>query len=54
LIWLLRYLFTEVLDGRNEYISDGVERALGRKPTDFKEFVRKNAATGIWNQASEA
>jgi uncharacterized protein YbjT (DUF2867 family) len=54
LIWLLRYLFTEVLDGRNEYISDGVERALGRKPTDFKEFVRKNAATGIWNQAPEA
>jgi uncharacterized protein YbjT (DUF2867 family) len=54
LIWLLRYLFTEVLDGRNEYISDGVERALGRKPTDFKEFVRKNAATGIWNLAPGA
>ncbi|MCD9016590.1 SDR family oxidoreductase [Parachryseolinea silvisoli] len=54
LIWLLRYLFTEVLDGRNEYISDGVERALGRKPTDFKEFVRKNAATGIWNPVPEA
>ncbi|MBT1690279.1 NmrA family NAD(P)-binding protein [Dawidia soli] len=54
LIWLLRYLFTEVLDGRNEYIADGVERALGRKPTDFTEFVRKTAATGIWNPAPEA
>jgi uncharacterized protein YbjT (DUF2867 family) len=54
LIWLLRYLFTEVLDGRNEYIADGVERALGRKPTDFKEFARKVAATGVWNQAPGA
>lgn len=51
MIWLLRYLFTEVLDGRNESIADGVERALGRKPTDFKEFARKAAATGIWSQA---
>jgi uncharacterized protein YbjT (DUF2867 family) len=38
---LLRFLFTEVLDGRNEYVTDGVQRALGREPTDFREFARR-------------
>lgn len=47
-ISLITYLFTEVLDGRNAYITDGVERALGRKPTDFREYAKKAAATGIW------
>lgn len=41
-IEMLKYLFTEVLDGRNEYIADGVERALGRKPTTFNEFILNN------------
>lgn len=49
-ISLLKYLFTEVMDGRNEYLSNGVEEALGRKPTDFKEFVQKTIGTGVWNQ----
>jgi uncharacterized protein YbjT (DUF2867 family) len=48
LIWLVTYLFTEVLDGRNESIGDGVQQALGRKATDFTEYVRKTAATGVW------
>ncbi|OQP61949.1 NmrA family transcriptional regulator [Niastella vici] len=47
-IWLVTYLFTEVLDGRNESIKDGVQQALGRKPTDFSEYVRKAVATGVW------
>jgi len=47
-IWLISYLFTEVLDGRNASLADGVERALGRKPTDFSEYVRKAVATGVW------
>ena len=46
---LLTYLFTEVLDGRNASLTDDVERALGRKPTDFVEYVRKTATTGVWN-----
>lgn len=50
IISLLSYLFTEVLDGRNASITDGVEKALGRKATDFSEYVRKVAATGVWNQ----
>lgn len=48
LIWLVNYLFAEVMDGRNESIADGVQQALGRKATDFSEFVKKTAATGVW------
>ena len=47
-ISLLTYLFTEVLDGRNENLTNGVEQALGRKPTDFSEFVKKATANGVW------
>ena len=45
---LLNYLFTEVLDGRNAHLTDGVQRALGRPPRDFSEYAREAAATGIW------
>jgi uncharacterized protein YbjT (DUF2867 family) len=45
---LLRYLFTEVLDGRNASLGDGVQRALGRQPRDFSDYARDTAATGIW------
>ena len=41
----------ETLDGRNEKLSDGVPRALGRAPTSFAEFVRKTAASGAWAAA---
>jgi uncharacterized protein YbjT (DUF2867 family) len=46
---LLRYLFGEVLDGRNSHTTDGVQRALGRAPKDFSDFARDAAATGVWN-----
>jgi uncharacterized protein YbjT (DUF2867 family) len=42
IIELLNFLFTEVLDGRNEHLTNGVEEALGRKPTSFSEFIRAN------------
>jgi len=45
---LLSYLFTEVLDGRNTHLTDGVQRALGREPRDFADFAKSAAATGIW------
>jgi uncharacterized protein YbjT (DUF2867 family) len=47
-IALLRYLFTEVLDGRNARPDDGVQRALGRQPRDFRDFARRTAASGVW------
>lgn len=49
LAWLLNYLFSTVLDGRNAYLTDGVQRALGREPRDFGDFVRATAATSVWD-----
>lgn len=43
------YLFTEVMDGRNAQLADGVKRALGRQPKDFSTYVSEMAASGIWN-----
>jgi len=48
LVALLRYLFAEVLDGRNASLTDGVQRALGRPARDFRDFARRAAAAGAW------
>ena len=50
--WLLNYLFDSVLDGRNAYLCDGVQRALGREPTDFAEYAHRIAASGVWKLAA--
>lgn len=47
-VWLVRYLFTEVLDGRNAQLADGVQRALGRDARDFRDYGERTAATGVW------
>jgi uncharacterized protein YbjT (DUF2867 family) len=46
---LLTYLFSEVLDGRNAYLTDGLRRALGREPRDFSDYSRDSAAAGVWD-----
>ncbi|MEM6682613.1 MAG: NAD(P)H-binding protein [Pseudomonadota bacterium] len=51
-VWMLDYLFSTVLDGRNAHLTDGVERALGRPPKDFADFAREVAATGLWSSAA--
>lgn len=48
----LTFLFGEVLDGRNAYLTDGVQRALGREPRDFADYVRDAVATGVWSEAA--
>ena len=48
---LVNELFTVVLDGRNEYLTDGVQKALGRAPRDFAAYARETAGTGIWEGA---
>ena len=48
---VLTDLFSAVLDGRNAYLTDGVHRALGREPQDFKVYAREAAATGVWEAA---
>ena len=45
----LTELFTTVLDGRSAYVTDGVQRALGRGPRDFADYARTAAATGVWD-----
>jgi LuxR family transcriptional regulator, maltose regulon positive regulatory protein len=52
--YVLDYLAEEVLDGRNAYLSDGVQRALGRAPRDFADYARAAAATGVWNGSAAA
>lgn len=49
MISLMVELFTEVLDGRNSHVVDGVERALGRTPRDFSDYAKSAAATGMWD-----
>lgn len=50
-IWLVNYLFAEILDGRNASVTSDVEKVLGRKATDFSAYVKTTAATGAWNPA---
>jgi uncharacterized protein YbjT (DUF2867 family) len=50
-VWLFGYLFKEVLgNAENQEVSNDVENVLGRKATNFSEFVKKTALTGVWNQ----
>jgi uncharacterized protein YbjT (DUF2867 family) len=45
----LTALFREILDGRNASLTDGVQRALGRAPRDFREYAADAAASGVWS-----
>jgi len=46
---LLNDLFTEVLDGRNEMLTDGEQSMLGRQPKDFFTYATETAASGRWS-----
>jgi uncharacterized protein YbjT (DUF2867 family) len=41
-------LFGYVLDGHNEYLADGVTRALGREARRFADYARLAADNGAW------
>ncbi|EJC69230.1 LOW QUALITY PROTEIN: putative nucleoside-diphosphate sugar epimerase [Rhizobium leguminosarum bv. viciae WSM1455] len=49
LIDLLEELFGQVLDGRNSGTMGGVAEILGRPATDFSQYARRTAATGLWS-----
>jgi uncharacterized protein YbjT (DUF2867 family) len=53
---LIADVFTEIcretLDGHNAYLTDGVQRALGRAPRDFADFCRDAAASDAWKKAA--
>jgi uncharacterized protein YbjT (DUF2867 family) len=48
MVQLVDYLFNEVLDGRNSSLGDGVQRALGRPPRDFRSFLQKAHLSGAF------
>lgn len=48
-LWLVRYLFTEALDGKNASVTNDVEKALGRKAKELTEYIQETVVTGIWN-----
>ncbi|BAN27451.1 Rossmann-fold NAD(P)-binding domain-containing protein [Caballeronia insecticola] len=45
---LIVYLFTTVLDGRNEKPADDMRLALHRAPGSFENYVKRTAANGVW------
>ncbi len=53
-IKLLDYLFSNVLDGRNACLTDGVKQALGREPRRFSDYALQTAQTGVWQSAETA
>lgn len=51
-IWLVNYLFEQVLDGRNSNVTSDIEKILGRKAKDFSAYAEETAKSGIWNPES--
>lgn len=46
---MVLYLFGTIMDGRNESLADGVQRALGREARDVSAYAEATAASGIWS-----
>jgi len=40
--------FEQLLDGRNAYLSEGIQQVLDREPRDFTDFAREAAAAETW------
>ncbi|WP_417581880.1 NAD(P)H-binding protein [Pelagibacterium sp.] len=49
---LMANICAELFDGRNERLGDGVQRALGREPRDFGEYLQRAMAGGAWQAAA--
>ncbi|MFI5691357.1 NAD(P)H-binding protein [Kribbella sp. NPDC051586] len=45
----VRDLFAVIRNHRSEYVSDGVEQVLGRRPRDFTDWARDTAKSGVWD-----
>ncbi len=52
-VWLVGYLFTEVLGGAFiSEITNDIELVLGRKPKTFAAYAKEAAATGVWSEVN--
>jgi hypothetical protein len=40
--------------GADAYLSDGVQRVLGRQPAGFREWARREVPSSAWAQAATA
>lgn len=45
----LARLFTEILDGRNASLTDGIDQLLGRPASSLDAYARRNANSGAWS-----
>lgn len=54
LIWLIDYLFTEVLDGRNESVRHDIQQILNRKARSFDEYAVKAEREGKFSLSTTA
>lgn len=49
-IWLINYLFTEVLGTPgNDMVTQDVEQVLNRPATSFDQYVAQTVKSGVWN-----
>jgi len=47
-IEVIKFLYMELLDGRNERLAFGVEEALGRKSASITQFIDRHKTTDLW------
>ena len=52
--WLINELFSNVLDGRNAYTTDTVERILGRPARCFRDYLNVTVRSGVWGTPIQA
>jgi len=48
-LWLINYLFEEVLVESNSIVTNDIEKVLGRKPIDFTTYANEVAKSGVWD-----
>ncbi|BFM51378.1 NAD(P)H-binding protein [Marinomonas sp. THO17] len=51
--WLIKELFVNVLDGRNESTTDTVRQVLGRPARNFDQYLAAQQDTSIWWEQGE-
>lgn len=50
MVWLMRELFENTLDGRNASVSDDLASLLGRPARDFRDVIAAARRTGAWSE----
>ncbi|UCD61207.1 MAG: NAD(P)H-binding protein [Flavobacteriaceae bacterium] len=48
-LWLINYLFEEVLVASNSIVTNDIEKVLGRKPIDFTAYANEVAKSRVWD-----